>query len=70
MTEQLSLSLSTIVNYLEQRVCIYDPISFFFNEYILEYVFTYYLLILLYKCWGFSGGSGVKNLPAMWETWI
>ena len=20
--------------------------------------------------WGFSGGSVVKNTPAMWETWV
>ena len=27
-------------------------------------------MLLHFPCSGFPGGSYVKNLPAMWETWV
>ena len=40
-----------------------DPFFLFFI-----FCFLYYLVICLK--WGFSGGSVVKNPPAMQETWV
>ena len=25
---------------------------------------------MVYHTWGFPGGLAVKNLPAVWETWV
>ena len=31
---------------------------------------NFVIMTFSYITWGFPGGSDIKNLPAMWETWV
>ena len=58
-------SLTPLLRYLKGYFKCASGVPQLFNSNINSYIFRYYL-----NCnRGFPGGSAVKNLPAMWESW-